>query len=623
MATKIELFLGGSWTDVTTYVRQDPGLDITFGVQNESSVADANTCTAVFNNGDGRFTPRNTAGAYYGNLKRNTPMRVTVGSTVRFVGEVPEFKPRWDESSKVAVVTVVAAGILRRLQHASSLESTLTLAVRQLAATDGDITGYWPMEDTAGSTTFASALPGGTPGVITGAPVLAAVDLSVGVHEVPTFSGTARAAFYPAAATSTAFTAGVYIQLPTSGLTGGEELFRVNTAGTASSWRIIYSPTGAGGVFLQVIASDGITELLATGNLSGTNGLDGTVFYVKIECSNSGSNVAYAFSDINPGGGTLSGSIVGQSCGAPNLAAINSGVIKIPAGVAVAAGHVVLGTSSTALFHSSFDSGLAGYAGESIETRFARLAAAYGVTINVTSGTAHPVEMGAQPDGSLLDVLRAAEKADAGGILRDSIDAVSLTYITRNARFNDQGALLTLDYSAKQIIPPLEPTDDDQQLRNDVKVNRAFGSSARATLASGALSTAAYPSGVGPYPFEDTYATYLDSQLPYLAQWLLALGTVDETRWPAVTVDLIANPSLVTAAEALRPGYRLKLTNLPAFAGVSSVELQVVGWREHLAMNVRTITFICVPGGAVGGTWNAFELDDTVYGTVDDNRLGF
>ena len=357
MANKFEMYLGGSWTDVTSYVRQDPGADITFGVQNEGSTADANTCTIVVNNTDGRFTPRNTAGAYYGNLKRNTPLRVTVGTTVRFVGEIAEFPPRWIENENVAWVPLTASGILRRLQHAKSLDATVTSAIRTLSKTNADITGYWPCEDAQGATTIAPGLAGGTPGTFTGSPVFDSVDLGVGTHNVPTWGG-ATATFYPTTVPSvTEFTAGFYCQLPTTGLTGGEELFRCDVDGTSAvSWRVIYSPGTAGALFLQVIHFDGVTELLATGNI---DNLGGETFYVKIECTQNGANVDYAFGTLGVGT-TLTGSIASRSIKAPMQAAIGSGTIAIPADAAVAIGHVVLGSTDTALAHPTFDNGRAG-----------------------------------------------------------------------------------------------------------------------------------------------------------------------------------------------------------------------------------------------------------------------
>lgn len=615
----VELYLNGAWTAITGYVRLDPGIDIRFGVSAEGGVADASEATLVVNNTDGRFTPRNTSGAYYPYLKRNTPLRIKVGSTVRFLGEVSEFPARWIENENVVWTPLVASGMLRRLQHAKQLDSTLVTAMRLITAapTDGAVTGYWPIEDEDGATSIYAEV-GGAPGVVVTSPNFAEVDPGIYSKPIPTWAG-AAASFFPLAGSSTQFTAAFVLVLPPTGdLTGGEELFRVDVNGTAQSWRFLYSPTAGGKILLQVISSTGV-EIKA--DTYGT-ALDGGTWFVKLECSNSGANVAWALSLF--GNDFNSGSLASAQVGAPTRADIGRGTIAIPATAAPAIGHVILTTGDQTINVSRFVDGLAGYAGESVDARMARLAADNGITIDVTAGATAPAEMGAQPDGSLLDVLRAAEKADAGGILRDGIgvtgNAPVLTYITRKARYNDQRSILALNYASGHLTPPLEPTDDDQQVRNQVKANREGGSSARATDATSALGSAAYPTGVGPYPFEDTYATYLDTGLPYLASWILRRGTIDETRWPALTVDLVRNSSLVTDAEALRPGHRISVSNLPTFSGVASVNLQVIGWAEHLSSHERRITFVCEPGSP----FLVFQLNSSTYGHLDGAyRLAF
>jgi hypothetical protein len=612
ITAQVQLYLNGAWSDITSYVRVEAGIDITNGLSAEGTTADSAQCTVVVNNRDGRFSPRNTAGAYYPYLKRDTPLWVKVNGVTRFVGTLFEFPSQWNENGSNVYVTLTANGLLRRLTHAASLDSTLTTTIGQFAAARG-VTGYWPVEDDAGATTIYNAY-GGTPGTITTAPTFAAVDLGPGSHEVATWGG-ALATFVPTAASATAFTAGCYIQLPTSGLSGGEELFGVEVNGTAKYWRVLYSPGSGGSVFLQVLNSLGV-EILATANIAVG---DGGRFYVKMENSNSGANVSYSFSTLDLGT-TISGSLATQTVGAPTVARIGAGTIAIPAAADVAIGHVVLGSNATTLSTSVFDQARAGFAGESVPTRLARLATANGILIDCVSGSYSPTELGPQPDGTLLDVLRATEKADAGGILRDSVTVTrELVYITRVARYNDQQSQTTLDYASKQLIPPLAPTDDDQHLANSVKANREGGSSARIELTSGALSTAAYPSGVGLYPFEDTYGVYTDAQLPYLASWILRQGTVDETRFPAVTVDLIANPTKVGNIEALRPGHRLRITNLPAYSGTTNIDLQVVGWQEHIEPNVRRITLVCTPGSS----WFVFQLNSSTFGVLDQNVLAY
>lgn len=602
----VELYQAGAWVDITNKVREDPGIIITFGIQGEGGTADANTASMTVN--------------YWADVPRGTPLRIKVGSTVRFLGEVSEFPVRWEESGNVVWVPLVASGILRRLAHSSLLDSTLVSAVRGLIKAGKPINGYWPVEDSAGATSIGSAIVGGVPGSITGSPTFGAVDPGVMSREIPTWDQSS-AIFIPPGATATAFTAGCLAVFPAAGkLTGGEQLFRVDVyTGTYQSWRLLYSPGSGGGIILQVLNNVGV-EVYATVVITG---LDGKTTFLKLECANSGANVNWALTAI--GVGFNSGTFVTASVGAVQFAQIGGGTIAIPAGSGFAAGHVILGTTSTAIFDANFDAGLRAYAGETVANRMTRLATQTGITITVDTGYFNATELGAQQDGTLLDVLRQAEKADAGGILRDNIGSIvtapALNYTPRTYRYNDKPPLLALTYTSGHLSAPLEPVKDDQNLTNDVTAERIDGSSARAYLASGSLSVQDYPNGVGPYPTADSYGVYLDAQLPYLASWLLGLGTVDETRWPALTVDLVKNPSLVTAFDALRPGCRVTIASLPAWAqnGVTTATLQVIGWRESISSVRRTVELVCVPGSP----WFVVELDDTPYGELDVMTLAY
>lgn len=611
----VELFIEDTWTDITAYVRDDPGVEITFGIANEGGTADPSECRMVLLNTDGRFTPRNTSGPYYPWITRNIPVRVSVGAAVRFYGYLSAAPITWNHNESYVSVTATANGVMRRLARANDLTSTLRSGLVSIAAADPDVTGYWPAEDLPGSTSIASGLATGTPGVLGGvAPAFAAIDPGVMSLPVPDWTG-ASASFTPAAGSSTGFTAGFLLTLPTSGMTGGEELFRVNVSGTALSWRVLYSPSFGGNLLLQVIDSGG-AEALATGISS--EALDGKTFYVKLEAINDGADVDYFLDTLGVTGGS-SGTLAGHGVGAPTAASVGAGTIAIAGAAGI--GHVILADSNDALLTYGFDQALVGYAGETVKQRCDRLAAQTGIPITELVGDSEYAELGAQPDGTLLEILRDMEKANYGGILRDSLNDPGLVYSSRSSRFN-QAATLVLDYAAGHISPPLSPTDDDQQLRNDITITRTAGSSARVELATGALSVQDYPDGAGRYPFADTLNVYSDDQLPYLADWVLALGTIDEPRWPQVTIDLVANPSLVADWDDMRPGWRITLENLPAVSGVADVDLHCIGWTETITTTRRTVTMNCVPGTIWGVPGNGlFILDDATYGELDANRL--
>src|SRR6185437_4192759 len=87
---KAELNLNGTQTNITSYVYQrDGAITVTRGRPDESSTTNASQANVVINNRDGRFSPRNPTGAYYGTIGRNTPIRLSVPSqTVYYRSEV-------------------------------------------------------------------------------------------------------------------------------------------------------------------------------------------------------------------------------------------------------------------------------------------------------------------------------------------------------------------------------------------------------------------------------------------------------------------------------------------------------------------------------------------------------
>ena len=64
-----------SFTDVSDYVRN---FDISRGRQLELSSFNAAVATVVLDNSDDRFTPQNTSGPYYGNIKPSKRLRIGV-----------------------------------------------------------------------------------------------------------------------------------------------------------------------------------------------------------------------------------------------------------------------------------------------------------------------------------------------------------------------------------------------------------------------------------------------------------------------------------------------------------------------------------------------------------------
>jgi len=164
LGVRVDLLLGGVWTDITQYVYQRNSISITnVGRTDWTSTLQPAQLTLTVNNRDGRFTPKLSSGAYFPNITRNTQIRIflSVTSTTnvsyagfRFYGEVAEWPVHWDASQRDVAVNIVASGIWRRL---SQLQTPLGSAYRRFKVNTAAAIGlrsYWPIEDGSGSKVF-------------------------------------------------------------------------------------------------------------------------------------------------------------------------------------------------------------------------------------------------------------------------------------------------------------------------------------------------------------------------------------------------------------------------------------------------------------------------------------
>ena len=143
---KIELDLDG-WTDVTGYVRVRDQLRITRGRRDESGTAGASECQLAFNNRDGRFSPRNPSGPYFGVIGRNTPIRVSalIGS-VRLTGNASVTTPDSAALSITGDIDVRFDGRLPSWSRAGNLVTKASSAAGQWS--------WWLSIDSGGHLNF-------------------------------------------------------------------------------------------------------------------------------------------------------------------------------------------------------------------------------------------------------------------------------------------------------------------------------------------------------------------------------------------------------------------------------------------------------------------------------------
>jgi hypothetical protein len=593
----VELQIGGVWTDVTSYTdcRQSP-ISATRGRQDEQAALSPSKANLRFNNADGRFSPRNPNGPWYGSFGRNTPCRISLPTYgYRFHGEISEWPTTWDHSGRIAWTPVVASGITRRLsQGAPPLSGPLELWVDAQGASN--VVGYWPMTDPVGSSSMASALSGGSAMVLEGTPRprRAPTSDSAARGAIPVLNnGSFRAV--PPGGTYSAF----LLSVPAAGDTNDTTLYRVLTTGTVDRWEIRYFTAGT----LQLRGFNGGVSVVTSAAIGALNGVPA---FVRMHWYQSGGNVVWWLVLYNYATGaelaTTSGSFAGTA-GVANQVQFNSD--RAAANIAV--GQLVLMTTDQ---YPAIGAAYRGYAGETAGRRIERLCAAQSVPL-VTVGNLDATElMGPQTAIPLLDLLAECEAADLG-YLYEPREAFGLAYRTRESLYS-QAAQASIPYTS---LRSLEPVEDDQKTRNDVTVSRVRGSSARAVLSTGPLSVLSPPNGVGRYQDSVSLNLYADTQLETQAQWRLALGTIDEPRYPVIGADITAYAgALKLAASGIDVGDLLTVTSTPKWMPPGGADVLALGYTEVLGPHSWQVSWNCAPGTLYD---NAFTLDDTARGRLD------
>lgn len=135
-----------TWTDITAYLRLSDGINLTRGRQDETGQVGAGTLVMSLNNRDGRFTPDNTSGAYYPNVKLRRPIRVQVDGTDVWTGYVESWGEGWNRGIQ-PFVRVQASDLMARL----SARTMRALTVEEQAYDDPVL--LYPLNDSEGSTT--------------------------------------------------------------------------------------------------------------------------------------------------------------------------------------------------------------------------------------------------------------------------------------------------------------------------------------------------------------------------------------------------------------------------------------------------------------------------------------
>lgn len=608
-----------TWT-WTTVPRTGPGcvqqkgggIGVQRGARDGGIQAPPSTCTFVVDNSDGRWSPDNPTGVWYGLLGENTPVRIRTNegtTSVRWTGFLTSLPPRWAEGELDRYVPVTASGILQRLQRGKTpLRSPL---VRSISGTSTPPVAYWPGEDDGQATTLAEFF-GGAPMRWTGAltPASAGPDGSnplpeftqfVGISgDVPTHPATGR------------WSVACVFNFPAAP-TGDTSILRWNTTGSLPMWQVMVNPIGGiDTLTLEAYDATGTLVLSDPTTFGGTTEAYGSWVMLQVSAVQNGTGIDYAIAyaaDLGngtAGGNVSSGTVATQTTGVitrmglPSTAKTNGIHIGHFAAWDIDIGPL-FNTEITAL-------ALSGYAGFSVDARAEQLASEEGLIGAVFSGS--HIEMGPQPQDTFLNLMRECEAASNGRLIEvmDPAGTSSLQLaLLLNTDLENQAVALTLNHNMGHLVAPFEPVNDDQARRNDVTATRTGasgpGSSARVVADTGKLT----PAKVGTYDDSVSVNVWNDDQLPDQASWRVKVGTVEGLRFPVVTFDLFASPALITQWLTCDIGSRVQITNPPTGMAPDTVDLLIEGWVEVFDALTWKVQLFCSPYEP----WRVFQLAQT------------
>jgi hypothetical protein len=512
-----------------------------------------------------------------------------------FAGEISDMPAGWDVSGNFVTAEVRATGVLARLSKGKALQSAFRRGYLRDLTTAPLI--YWPCEEKVSSTYFAPAIGIYPMWITNGAPTLAnSTDFECS-DALPTLNFSAWwAQIPPYTPGSNTCQVRFLVSIPTGGLGLGQRRMCLITFAGGSVGNISCFVDQSGNVAINVYDTN-LTAIHIGASVAGN--LNGIPHQIAIEFQqNTATLVKINVITLGEGDSAI------VELGTTNVA--GSQTLGIATSITVDPD--VLMTDSVAMGHYSFhttnqsilalSSQLNAWRSETAGARLSRLTTEERLPFSYIGTLSDSEPMGPQLVIELQKLMYECQHADMGELF-ESRGEPGVTYRPRS-NLHNQTAAITLDYSLGQINEPFRSTDDDQYLKNDITVTRPNGGNWRATLETGRLSTLPPElGGSGRYDDTRTVNVYDDTQLPDIAGWLLSQGTVAESRYPTIVLDLgnlhLTSAGFQDAVLDLDVGDRIVITNPKSGQQVGSISQLIVGMSVIMNQWQFVVTFNCIP----------------------------
>lgn len=536
--------------------------------------------------------------------------------SVRAVAEIQSWPLDYDAAGALPVVSVEAAGALRRLTVGSELAvGPLTRALSAAIAGGTGPVGYWPMEEGATSMVAGQSWAAvGEAGPLTlsgGQTQSQLVGNLPGTAPLPRL-GDARASASLAPSTSTGgLTMWASVIIPDAGITSEFVLLSGVTTGTAARWELSLLPGGGISGWNYRVRAYSTYGTLLLDYSSVLIGLDYGLVRITLELTQDGSDIDYVVAyakSLDRAFILQSATVTGSTVGAWSGVSVSGSADNAD----VACGHVTLWNEVVSIFVSLRQ--FLGYAGETPAQRVQRICNENGIPAAVPPAHDASMTMGVQPSGTALAVLTDA--AAVGGILVEDRGTGAVMLAPREYLYAGGRGTAPVSWAHPGHIPSGTRTSADRStFRNRVSITRAGGGAVVAEQASGPLGTAAPPTGSGICATSITLGVETDAQAADQAAWRLNAALADSPRFNSLTMRLHSATDISAAHSIADAGISfIEIADIPRRLSPAGSQVSLpVGRSERIGPNEWRLTHIL----AAAEHYRILTLDDDTLGRAD------
>jgi hypothetical protein len=579
----LQMMLNGVWTDVPLY--SAAGATVQRGLTPYAEFPRATKIEVEINNDTLAYDPSRPESALYGIAGRNTRCRVLVNGVSRVHSEASAWRPTRSIEHTPGVrgrasVGLVAEGLLRRIgMWSDPLRSPM---YRAYSARTTNI-GHWPLEEESSALTLANS-GAGLPGTFTGVDLGQSESPQGAERSAQVRTGSRMAGQFTPASTTAGWQ--LFFSVKADALPVGATYVPVMTWATSNGLRWEWAANDVAWR-IQVTDTDG-TVLESTALIYvGSPAAEWT--FCRVRANQSGGNVALSMawyfqdSAVITFDNTLvfAGTVGGLRSWRQDGNATTDGWLISHVGGVTTVAEDLFSFANLQIFN--------GYQDERAGWRFVRLMGELGLTGYTLGAANDTMMMGPQRADTVINLLKEIVASEDGRIDDERFD-IALTMRTRLHMYN-QTPVLTLTYPTDIDAGGFEKSIDDQGSKNRVTVKNRTGGEVTQQVTAGPMSLQPPPAGIGEYKATVEVNLSNDLALPDRASWELAKGTLEEPRYERVVVNLLAQPGLETACNAVREGDMIRVTG----AEPAPVDLLVVGILQNIGAAEHRIEFLTEP----------------------------